>query len=93
MADAMLPRMRFYFDYQDSAGVIVDDQGEELPNFEAARDASMRYLAEAIRDHSPSSLTEKLSVLVRTEEVPIMTVSATVEVAAATPTGRSRSLT
>ncbi|AMA61058.1 hypothetical protein BCCGELA001_05400 [Bradyrhizobium sp. CCGE-LA001] len=84
--------MRFYFDYQDSAGIIIDDQGEELPNFEAARDASMRYLAEAIRDHSPSSLTEKLSVLVRTEEVPIMTVSATVEVAGATPTGRSRSL-
>ncbi|WFU75600.1 MULTISPECIES: hypothetical protein [unclassified Bradyrhizobium] len=84
--------MRFYFDYQDTAGAIIDDQGEELPNFAAARDAAMRYLAEAIRNHSPSSLTEKLSILVRTKETPIMTVSATVEVAAATPIGKSRNL-
>ncbi|MCP3402104.1 MULTISPECIES: DUF6894 family protein [unclassified Bradyrhizobium] len=81
--------MRFYFDYQDAAGVILDDQGEELPDFAAARDAAMRYLAEGIRDHSPSTLTDKLSVLVRTKEVPIMTVSATIEVAAATPIGEA----
>ncbi|UPK31265.1 DUF6894 family protein [Bradyrhizobium sp. 195] len=74
--------MRFYFDYQDSAGSILDDQGEELPNLGAARDAAMRYLAEGIRDYSSSSLTEKLSVHVRTKEAPIMTVSATVEVVA-----------
>ncbi|MCP3395497.1 hypothetical protein NLM27_43170 [Bradyrhizobium sp. CCGB12] len=42
----MLAHMRFYFDYQDTAGAIIDDQGEALPDFEAARDAAMRYLAE-----------------------------------------------
>ena len=62
--------MRFYFDYQDPAGVILDDQGEDLPDFAAARDAAMRYLAEGIRDHSPSSLTDKLSVLVRMKDAP-----------------------
>ena len=45
--------MRFYFDYQDAAGAILDDQGEELPDFAAARDAAMTYLAEGIRDHGP----------------------------------------
>lgn len=79
--------MRFYFDYQDSAGAILDDQGEDLPDLAAARDAALRYLAEGIRDHSPSELTEKLSVLVRTKDAPIMTVSATIEVAAAASIG------
>ncbi|WFU76637.1 hypothetical protein [Bradyrhizobium sp. CB2312] len=75
--------MRFYFDYQDLAGTILDDDGEELPGITAARDAAMRYLAEAIRDHSPSGLTDKLSVSVRTKESLIMIVSATIEVVAA----------
>jgi hypothetical protein len=88
----VLAHMRFYFDYQDSAGIILDDQGEELSDLVAARDAAMRYLAEGIRDHSPSGLTDKLSVFVRTKDVPIMTVSATIEVTAATPSGIDRKL-
>ncbi|AMA55744.1 DUF6894 family protein [Bradyrhizobium sp. CCGE-LA001] len=83
--------MRFYFDYQDHAGIIVDDDGEELPGIAAARDAAMRYLAEGIRDHSPSGLTDKLSVNVRTKETPIMTVSAIVEVVAASSESKAES--
>ncbi|MBB4258727.1 DUF6894 family protein [Bradyrhizobium sp. CIR3A] len=84
--------MRFYFDYQDLAGTILDDNGEELPDLAAARDAAMRYLAEGIRDHSPSGLTDKLSVNVRTKESSIMTVSATIEVVAALPRSRTDKL-
>ncbi|PDT72267.1 hypothetical protein CO683_03860 [Bradyrhizobium ottawaense] len=84
--------MRFYFDYQDLAGTILDDNGEELPGLAAARDAAMRYLAEGIRDHSPSGLTDKLSVHVRTKESPVMIVSATVEVVAAPSHGKSSNL-
>jgi len=84
--------MRFYFDYQDLAGTILDDNGEELPGLVAARDAAMRYLAEGIRDHSPSALTDKISINVRTKESQIMTVSATVEVVAAPSHGKSRNL-
>ncbi|WP_441465936.1 DUF6894 family protein [Bradyrhizobium xenonodulans] len=84
--------MRFYFDYKDSAGTILDDQGEDLPDFATACDAAMRYLAEGIRDHSPSELTDKLSVLVRTKDVPILTVSATIDVTAAAPISSSRKL-
>lgn len=82
----------FYFDYQGSAGAITDDHGEELPSFAAARDAAMRYLAEGVRDHSASSLAEKPSVHVRTKDGPIMTVSATIEVVAATPIGKATAL-
>ncbi|WP_091967633.1 DUF6894 family protein [Bradyrhizobium shewense] len=84
--------MRFYFDYQDLAGTILDDDGEELPDLAAARDAAMRYLAEGIRDHSASGLTDRLSVNVRTKESSIMTVSATIEVVAASPRGRADKL-
>ncbi|WP_018323465.1 hypothetical protein [Bradyrhizobium sp. WSM2793] len=84
--------MRFYFDYQDLAGTILDDDGEELPDLAAARDAAMRYLAEGIRDHSPSGLTDKLSVNVRTKESSIMIVSATIEVVAASPRSRTDKL-
>ncbi|MGL9622406.1 hypothetical protein QRQ56_30975 [Bradyrhizobium sp. U531] len=84
--------MHFYFDYKDSAGVIIDDDGEDLPSIASARDAAMRYLAEGIRDYSPSELTETLSVLVRTTEVHVMSVSATVQITAATPMGTSKTL-
>ena len=84
--------MRFYFDYQDPAGVILDDQGEDLPDFAAARDAAMRYLAEGIRDHSPSSLTDKLSVLVRMKDAPMIILSATIEMVTAAPGGTGRNL-
>ncbi|QOZ65891.1 DUF6894 family protein [Bradyrhizobium arachidis] len=84
--------MRFYFDYQDFAGTIRDDDGEELSDLAAARDAAMRYLAEGIRDHSPWGLTDKLSVEVRSKEALIMTVSATIEVVAAPSDGKSGTL-
>jgi len=89
---AALTCMRFYFDFQDLAGTILDDDGEELPDIAAVRDAAMRYLAKAIRDHSPSELTDKLSVHVRTKEARIMTVSATIEVVGAPTHGRSSNL-
>ena len=38
--------MRFYSDFQDSAGVILDAQGEDFSDSTAARDTAMRYLAE-----------------------------------------------
>ncbi|MEY9239194.1 hypothetical protein ABIF68_006813 [Bradyrhizobium japonicum] len=84
--------MRFYFDYQDLAGFILDEVGEELPDLAAARDAAMRYLAESIRDHSPSGLADTFCVSVRTKHTPIMTVLATIEVVAPAASGQGSTI-
>jgi len=72
---------RYYFDFRDDAGLTFDDTGEELPDLDAARDAALRALAEAIRAKSDvGAEMGQMFVEVRTHAAAVLTVSASVEV-------------
>ena len=43
----------FYFDTKDGGGPIRDDDGQDLPDREAARRQAMRALREMVRDVLP----------------------------------------
>ena len=67
---------RFYFDYQDANGVLIDDVGEEVPNTTVARMEAL-VTAGATRE-----LEGRVVIEVRDGDGPVLRVSATVETAA-----------
>lgn len=72
--------MRFYFDYQNVIGITIDDQGQDLPDVNAARSAAIRSLAEGICDLSVSDLPSQMSINVRTDAGFVLRVSTSIEV-------------
>jgi hypothetical protein len=42
--------MRYYFDMRDSDGLVIDEEGVELPTLAAAQEEAARSLADMARD-------------------------------------------
>jgi len=65
---------RFYFDIIDGTQSSFDDEGQELPDVEAAAREARMVLAAFARGR----IVDDLAVVVRTEEKRLLTVSLTV---------------
>jgi hypothetical protein len=65
---------RFYFDIIDGTHSSFDDEGQELPDVEAAAREARMVLA----DFTRGRIVDDLAVVVRTEEKRLLTVSLTV---------------
>jgi hypothetical protein len=55
----------YYFDTRDNDWFTEDDQGQELPGDDAARDEASRGLADLAKDVLPGCIRRQLSVEVR----------------------------
>jgi hypothetical protein len=71
---------RFYFDYEDHAGITIDDVGEEFATVEAATREAMLALGDAAKDFVHRNLKGHVVVWVRDAQRPILEVSATFNV-------------
>jgi hypothetical protein len=65
---------RFYFDIIECARSSFDDEGQELPDVEAAEREARMVLA----DFARGRIVDDLAVVVRTEEKRLLTVNLTV---------------
>jgi hypothetical protein len=70
----------FYFDCEDYAGKFIDDQGQYLPDADAAAREALLAIGDAARDHTRSNFTGRLTILVRDDEGQLFEVSATLEI-------------
>jgi hypothetical protein len=70
---------RFYFDFDDHGGTFIDKDGEEFADVDAAKREAMAALGDAARDFWRSSPGGRLAISVRSEEGPIVELSATFE--------------
>jgi hypothetical protein len=68
---------RFYFDFDDDGGTFIDKDGEEFADVDAATRKAMAALGDAARDFCRSSPGGRLAISVRSEEGPIVELSAT----------------
>jgi hypothetical protein len=71
---------RFYFDFDDDGGTFIDRDGVEFADVDAAKREAMAALGDAARDFCRSSPGGRLAISVRSEEGPIVELSATFEV-------------
>lgn len=58
--------MRFHFDYEDTSGITLDEDGIDLPDIEAARLVALRSLVEVIRSQRLSR-APSVTVNIRTD--------------------------
>ena len=56
---------RYFFDCHKAASITIDDEGEELPNIEAARSHAIVVLAVCIREVADSPADGSVTVEVR----------------------------
>ena len=70
---------RYYFDTRDGDAFILDDEGAELPDLDAAKKIAAASLAELAKDVLPSSERRVLIVEVRNEEQPVLETRLTFE--------------
>jgi hypothetical protein len=76
------PMPRFYFDHHDSLGALPDDEGYEAVDAPAAKRLALELLGQAIMDGASCNPTMgRITIVVRDDAGPILSVSATVEVA------------
>ena len=62
---------RYYFDFADDKGLLVDDEGMEFQNLEAVQDETARCLAEMARDAARTfkgGSVQQMAVKVRDDE-------------------------
>jgi hypothetical protein len=70
---------RFYFDFDDDDGTFIDKDGGEFADLAAARREAMASLGEAARDFCRRSPGGRLAIFIRSDEGPIVELSATFE--------------
>jgi hypothetical protein len=70
---------RFYFDFDDDGGTFLDKDGEVFADVDAAKREAMAALGDAARDFCRSSPGGCLTIFVRSNEGPIVELSATFE--------------
>ncbi len=58
---------RFFIDFEDGAQSLKDDEGEEYPNLEAARDAAIAALPDIGREKPPHDGKRSFVAYVRDE--------------------------
>ncbi|KMO35030.1 hypothetical protein VQ02_18085 [Methylobacterium variabile] len=59
---------RFFIDYEDGTQSLKDDEGEEYPSLEAARDAAIAALPDIGREAPPRSGKRTFAAYVRDED-------------------------
>ena len=67
---------RYYFDFLDERGRVVDDEGRDLQNTQAVQVEAARSLIDMARDSLldvPSASIDRLIIEVRDEAGPVMT--------------------
>jgi hypothetical protein len=72
---------RFYFDFDDDGGTVVDNDGDEYPSIEAAKREAFAALGDAAKDYAsardPSN--QRLIIRLRDKAGAILEVSAAFE--------------
>jgi len=68
---------RYFLDYHNDMGVIIDDEGQELPNLDAARTEARRTIAEGARDLMAEGGDGQIKVEVRDKSSVVLRVTAT----------------
>ncbi|MBR1237709.1 DUF6894 family protein [Bradyrhizobium sp. AUGA SZCCT0182] len=73
---------RYYFDLIDSNGIVVDDEGMDLADIEAAQDEAARSLADFARGalRSSPAAPADMAVEVRTDAGAVMRVKFSFEI-------------
>jgi|EndMetStandDraft_7_1072992.scaffolds.fasta_scaffold48424_4 hypothetical protein len=66
----------YYFDFLDSGGLLVDDEGRELSDLQAVQTEAARSLIDMARDSllDGAGLIDRIAVQVRGEAGPVMNV-------------------
>lgn len=73
---------RYFFDLRDGRYLTLDEEGEDLPDVEAARREALRIVGDAIKDLGrEESSALQVAVAVRNCRGPVLSVGATVETA------------
>jgi len=68
---------RYYFDFMDSGGLLVDDDGRELGDLQAVQIEAARSLIDMARDSlldAAAGLIDRIAVQVRDDAGPVMNV-------------------
>ena len=68
---------RYYFDFMDSGGLLVDDEGRELGDLQAVQIEAARSLIDMARDSlldAAAGLIDRIAVQVRDDAGPVMNV-------------------
>ena len=68
---------RYYFDFMDSGGLLVDDEGRELGDLQAVQTEAARSLIDMARDSlldADAGLIDRIAVQVRDDAGPVMNV-------------------
>lgn len=68
----------YFFDFHDANGVIIDDQGQELPDLEAAGYEARRSIGEAVRELTGKGLDGRAMIEVRDKGGPVLRVVGTI---------------
>jgi hypothetical protein len=63
---------RYFFDMLDQDSLILDDEGIELPNVEAAQKEAARSLADMVKEDIHNQIFSNVSVQVRDGEGPVL---------------------
>ena len=74
--------MRYYFDMVDHEGIVIDDEGMELPTIESVREEAARSLLDMAREEfRPSGgAARELAIRVRDDVGPLLQLKFTFEV-------------
>lgn len=73
---------RCFFDLRDGADFTMDEEGEDLPDLEAARREALRVIGDAIRDPGrEGSSALQVAVEVRSSGGAVLKVGATIDTA------------
>lgn len=62
---------RYYFDVRDQDGLVVDDEGIDLPDMDEVRAEVVQSLLDAVRDGP--IISEEVTVEVRDDDGSVMT--------------------
>jgi hypothetical protein len=74
---AHLARMaRYFFDLRSAGSASIDEEGQDLPDMEAAHDAAISALSDVIRDIAVEGSKDQFAIEVRDEFGPVLRVSA-----------------
>lgn len=58
---------RYFFDFWENGNLIADDEGSDVPDFEAAKDEAVVDLAELALEILPAGGSHELKLIVRNE--------------------------
>ena len=75
-----LARMaRYFFDLRSAGSASIDEEGQDLPDMEAAHGAAIGALSDVIRDIAVEGSKDQFAIEVRDEFGPVLRVSAVLQ--------------